>query len=43
MIVPFIEGWIEQWNAQVKGFMNTNLKEVPFTRGSEVDATGEPE
>lgn len=43
MMVSFIVEWIEQWDAQVEGCMNTNRKEARFTNRPAVSVTREPE
>jgi hypothetical protein len=42
MIVPFIEGWIEQWYMYVPGWVNVKEKDAPGESGSEENAAGEP-
>jgi hypothetical protein len=42
MIVPFIEGWIEQWYMYVPGWVKVKEKDAPGESGSEENAAGEP-
>jgi hypothetical protein len=43
MIVPFIDGWIEQWYVYVPGWANVNVYDAPVESESEENAVGEPE
>ena len=42
VIVPSIEGWIEQWYVYIPGRVKVKEKEAPDESGSEVNAAGEP-
>ena len=41
-MVPFIDGWMEQWYVYVPGWVNVNGKDAPVESESDEKAAGDP-